>query len=324
VALYHSYNLPWTPVPEEDQRLKRNMIAALVAALIFGLVVPFLPVKKEDKSKVEELPPRLAQLVVQKKQAPKPPPPKIEKKKEEKKKEKKKEEKKEKKKEEKKKEKPKEEKKEPPKKTQAELIAEARKKAKSTGLLALSDELSDLRDTSPKLKSSKNLSKGASQAKTFERKTLTFGTASEGSGGIDTSNLSTGIGSTQLEGRETTAVESSIEQVAKNARVESGSNNKRPGRTYEEVTLVIDSNKGRIFNMYNRMLRKNPSLSGKVVFEITIEPTGDVSNVKIVSSELNSPDLEKRLITLFKTFNFGAKEVEKMVVTFPVDFLPPA
>ncbi len=320
MALYHSYNLPWTPVPEEDERLKRNMIAALVAALILGLVMPFLPVKEVDKTKVEELPPRLAQLVVQKKQEPKPPPPKIEKKKEEKKKEKKKEEKKkEKKKEEKKVEKPKE----PPKKSQAELIAEARKKAKSTGLLALSDELSDLRDATPQLKKSTNLSKGATQAKTFQRKTLTFGTASEGSGGIDTSNLSTGIGSTQLEGRETTAMESSIEQVAKN-RVESGSDNKRPGRTYEEVTLVIDSNKGRIFNMYNRMLRKNPSLSGKIVFEITIEPSGAVADVKIVSSELNSPDLEKRLITLFKTFDFGAKQVETMVVTFPIDFLPPA
>ena len=65
-------------------------------------------------------------------------------------------------------------------------------------------------------------------------------------------------------------------------------------------------------------------MSGKVVFEITIDPSGGVTNVKIVSSELNSPPLEKRLITLFKTFNFGAKEVETMVVTFPVDFLPPA
>lgn len=321
MALYHSYSLPWTPIPEEDQRLKRNMIASLVAALIMGLVIPFLPVQEKDKSRVDELPPRLAELVVQKRQEPKPPPPKVVKKKEKKKVEKKKEKKKEEKKE-KKKEKPKPKPK--PKKTQAELTAEARKKAKSTGLLALSDELSELRDTSPKLKKSTNLTKGATKAKTFQRKTLTFGTASEGSGGIDTSNLSTGIGSTQLEGRETAKVESAIEQVAKNARVESDSKSKRPGRTYEEVTLVIDSNKGRIFTMYNRMLRKDPSLSGKIVFEITIDPSGAVQAVKIVSSELNSPGLEKRLITLFKTFDFGAKDVETMVVTFPIDFLPPA
>ena len=320
MALYHSYVLPWTSIPEEDQRLKRNLLVTLVAALVFGLVVPFLPVKEVDKNKVEELPPRLAQLVVEKQKPKPPPPPKVEKKKE-KKKEKPKEKKKEKKKE-KPKEKPKPKPK--PKKSQAELIAEARKKAQSTGLLALSDELSDLRDATPKLKTSKTLSKGASQAKTFERKTLTFGTATEGSGGVDLSNMSSGIGSTELEGRQTTEVESPVEQVAKNAQIEKDSRSNRPGRTYEEVTLVIDSNKGRIFNMYNRMLRKDPTLSGKIVFEITIDPSGAVTGVKIVSSELNSPSLEKRLMTLFKTFNFGAKNVETMVVTFPIDFLPPA
>lgn len=319
MALYHSYVLPWTAIPEEDARLKRNMLVSLVLAVIFGIVVPFLPVQKIDRNRVEELPPRLAQLVVEK-HKPKPPPPV---KKEVKKKEKKQEKKKEKKKEEKKKEKKKEvKKKEPPKKSEAELLAEARKKAKSTGLLALSDELSDLRDTSPKLKKSATLSKGASQAKTFKRNVLTSGVASSGSGGIDTSNLSTGIGNTNLEGRETTRISSPVDQVGRNSHSSSG--NKRPGRTYEEVTLVIDSNKGRIFNMYNRMLRKDPSLSGKVVFEITIAPSGDVVNVKIVSSELHSPDLEKRLIILFKSFNFGAKKVETMVVTFPIDFLPPA
>ena len=94
-ALYHSYLLPWTAIPEEDARLKRNLQVTLVLAIVFGLVVPFLPVKEVDKSKVEELPPRLAQLVVEKqKPKPPPPPPKIEKKKEKKKEKPKKEEKK--------------------------------------------------------------------------------------------------------------------------------------------------------------------------------------------------------------------------------------
>jgi len=316
VALYHSYVLPWTAIPEEDQRIRRNLIISITIAVIFGAIVPFLHVKQVDRTKVEELPPRLAQLVVEK-HKPKPPPPKKVEKKEEKKEEKKKEEKK---KEEKKKEEKKKE--EKPKKSEAELIAEARKKAQKTGLLALSDELSDLRDASPKLKKSATLSKGVTQAKTFQRQVLTSGVAASGSGGIDTSNLSTGIGSTNLEGRQTTRVESPVDQVARSSS--SSSDSKRPGRTYEEVTLVIDSNKGRIFNMYNRMLRQDPTLSGKIVFEITISPSGDVTNVKIVSSELHSPELEKRLIVLFKSFNFGAKKVETMVVTFPIDFLPPA
>ena len=318
-ALYHSYILPWTAIPEEDARLKRNLQIALVLAIVFGLVVPFLPVKEVDKTKVEELPPRLAQLVVEKKKPkPPPPPPKVEKKKEKKK------EKPKKKKEEKKKEKPKPKPKPKPKeKSQAELIAEARKKAKSTGLLALSDELSDLRDTTPKLNKSKKLSKGAAQAKTVKRSILTSNVASSGSGGIDTSALSTGVGRSSLEGRQTTQVDSPVEQVAQNARVEADKRSNKPSRTYEEVSLVFDKNKGAIYSIYNRALRKDPTLEGKIVIEITIDPTGAVTNVKIVSSELNSPSLEKKLIARIKLFNFGPKEVETLIVTYPIDFLPP-
>jgi TonB family protein len=322
-ALYHSYVLPWTAIPEEDARLKRNLQIVLVLALVFGLVVPFLPVREDDKTKVEELPPRLAQLVVEK-QKPKPPPPPP--KKEEKKKEEKKEKPKEKKKEEKKekpKEKPKEEPPKPKEKTQAELVAEARKKAASTGLLALSDELSDLRDTTPQLNKSKPLAKGAAQAKTVERSILTSGVASAGSGGIDTSRLSTGVGRSSLEGRETTQVESPVEQVAQNARIESDKRSKKASRTYEEVSLVFDKNKGAIYSLYNRELRKDPTLEGKIVFEITIDPTGAVIDVKVVSSELNSPELEKKLLARIKLFNFGPKDVETLIVTYPIDFLPP-
>lgn len=322
MALYHSYILPWTSIPEEDSRLKRNLQITLVLALVFGLVVPFLPVQEVDKTKVEELPPRLAQLVVEK-QKPKPPPPPP--KKEVKKKEEKKEKPKEKKKEEKKK--PKEKPKEKPKpkeKTQAELVAEARKKAASTGLLALSDELSDLRDTTPKLDKSKPLAKGsATQAKTVQRNIITSGVASAGSGGIDTSSLSTGVGRSSLAGRETTQVESPVDQVAQNARIESDKRSKKASRTYEEVSLVFDKNKGAIYSLYNRELRKDPTLEGKIVFEITIDPQGSVVDVKIVSSELNSPELEKKLLTRIKLFNFGPKDVETLIVTYPIDFLPP-
>ncbi|MCI0505874.1 MAG: TonB family protein [Gammaproteobacteria bacterium] len=313
-ALYHSYVLPWTAIPEEDTRLKRNLQIALVLALIFGLVVPFLPVKKIDKTQIEELPPRLAQLVVEK-QKPKPPPPpeKVEKK--EKPKEKKKEE---------KKEKPKEEPKpEPKEKSQAELVAEARKKAASTGLLALSDELSDLRDTTPQLNKSKPLAKGATQAKTVQRSILTSGVASAGSGGIDTSSLSSGVGRSSLAGRQTTQVDSPVEQVAQNARIESDKRSNKASRTYEEVSLVFDKNKGAIYALYNRELRTDPTLQGKIVFEITIDPAGNVTDVKIVSSELNSPELEKKLLARIRLFNFGPKEVETLIVTYPIDFLPP-
>jgi TonB family protein len=279
----------------------------LVVSLLLGLAIPFIPVPKNDLDKVEELPPRLAQLLLEK-QKPKPKPviKKAEKKKEEKKKEKK---------EEKKKEKPKKK-----EKTEAERLAEARKKAASTGLLAFSDELADLRDTSVKLNKTKPLSKGAVAAKTVTRNILTAGPA--GSGGIDTSQLSSGVGRSSLEGRETTQVESPVDMVAKAAPRASSGGSGKPSRTYEEVSLVFDRNKGAIYSLYSRALRKDPTLQGKVVLEITIDPSGRVTNCKIVSSELNNPTLEHKLVARVKLLNFGSKNVDVMVVTYPIDFLP--
>ncbi len=319
---YRQFILPWTRVAEEDRRLKVVVVTVMSIALLLSLAIPFIPVPKEDRDKVKELPPRLAQLVMEKqKPKPKPQPKKVEKKKEEKKEEKK-EKKKEEKKPEKKQEKPKPKKVEPPK-PKVDRVAEARKKAASAGLLAFSDDLADLRDApvAPKLNKGKPLSKGGAAAKKRERKILTSGVSS--SGGINTANLSSGVGSTDLAGRQTTQVESPVDMVAVAAPVAStGKAAKKPSRTYEEVSLVFDRNKGAIYSLYSRALRKDPTLQGKVVLEITIAPSGKVTECKVVSSELNNPALERKLVSRVKMLNFGARDVETLIVTYPIDFLP--
>ena len=74
--------------------------------------------------------------------------------------------------------------------------------------------------------------------------------------------------------------------------------------------------------MYNRALRRDPTLQGKVVLELTIDPSGVVSNCKILSSELNDPDLERKLIQRVKLFKFEAKDVATVTTTKPIDFFP--
>ena len=89
------------------------------------------------------------------------------------------------------------------------------------------------------------------------------------------------------------------------------------------MSLVFDKNKGAIYSLYGRALRKDPSLEGKVVIELTISPTGQVVKIRIVSSELNNPALERKLMARIKLFSFGVKSVEELIVTYPIDFLPP-
>ena len=88
------------------------------------------------------------------------------------------------------------------------------------------------------------------------------------------------------------------------------------------MRLVFERNKGSIYAIYNRALREDPALQGKVVVELRIAPSGEVMDCRIVSTELKTPDLERKLVARIQQFDFGAKQVEQMVVTYPLDFLP--
>lgn len=323
--VFRLFDLPWAPVAEDDRRFRAITLSALVLSLLLGALAYWVPLPREERRQVQVLPPRLAQLVIeQRRTPPPPPPPQVE-------------------------EQPQEEPKpvepvqEEPKPVESaqetppkpepkpeekpapvDAAAEARKKAAKSGLLAFADQLADLRDTSvvDALAGNKALNKAEAAAVITRRDLVTAGAG--GSGGIDTTRLGSGLtGTTALAGRDTTQVESSVKLPPKPA--EDDKTKKVPAtptRTYEEVIRVIDSSKGAIFALYNRALRQNPALQGKVVLEISIAPDGGVTDCKIVSSELGDADLERKLVARIKLLQFGAREVEPMVVTYPIDFLP--
>ncbi|MBC7917338.1 MAG: TonB family protein, partial [Rhodoferax sp.] len=96
----------------------------------------------------------------------------------------------------------------------------------------------------------------------------------------------------------------------------------KASRSIEEIKLVFERNKGAIYAIYNRALREEPSLQGKVVLELKIAPSGQVLECRIVSTELKASELEAKLLARIRQFDFGSKDVDQMVVTWPVDFLP--
>ena len=49
----------------------------------------------------------------------------------------------------------------------------------------------------------------------------------------------------------------------------------------------------------------------------------EVTDIRLVSSELKAAELEGKLLARIRQFDFGAKDVEVMVVSWRVDFLPP-
>jgi hypothetical protein len=94
-------------------------------------------------------------------------------------------------------------------------------------------------------------------------------------------------------------------------------------RSDEEIQVVFDRYKDSLYRIYNRELRKNTFLKGKLVLQLTIEPNGKVSACKVESSELNSEELEKKIIARVKRFNFGEKKGAKpLTILYPINFLP--
>lgn len=293
-AYAHQIESPWTLSDQDERRFIAIARIILIVFTLCSLVVPFVTVPEVERSKAEILPPRLAKLLIEKKKTPPPPPPKVEQ------------------------EKPKDkvkEKKEKPKKT----VEEARKKAAKSGLLALQNELADLREHTAltKLKPTHKLVKDGTKATT--KRSVIATNVTQGSGGINTAKLSRNVISTDLAGRETTQIEAPV-SLGEIATTDSG--NRVAARTIEEIQLIFDKNKGAIYSIYNRALRSNPTLKGKVVLSITIDPSGKVLECKIISNEVDSSEFAEKLVARIKLFNFGAKDVDTMVVTYPIDFLP--
>src|SRR5215471_2154644 len=98
-----------------------------------------------------------------------------------------------------------------------------------------------------------------------------------------------------------------------------------PSRTDEEIQIVFDRYKASFYRLYNRELRNNPALQGKMVLRLTIEPDGSVSMCMLQSTDMNAPDLATQVVNRVRTINFGAKEgVQAVTIVYPIDFLPAA
>lgn len=304
--------LPWARDPFEQKRLKVIAIAAAALFLITSLLLSLIDPPPVDRAEAEKIPPRLARLVLERKEnPPKPPEPVIieeEEKPEE----------------EIPPEQPKPEKKKvvvPEKKPEPtqEQVKKAREKASKSGLLAMRDQLAALRNlNADSLRSAQTqVGKAGTQRKT--ERDLIAKKAKAGSGGVATQAIDHSGGGS-LSGRETTQVDGP-EGVPSLAEAEAESRSNK--RTHEEIKLAFDANSAAIDGIYRRALRKNPLLEGSVVLDLTIAPSGAVTRCTIKSSTLNDPTLESKLVARISLINFGAREnVEPWSGNYQIDFVP--
>jgi hypothetical protein len=312
--------LPWARNLEEDSLFRRSLGGSAVAALLLGLLIPLIDLPIPEKEEVTEVPERFARLIRKEPLRPMPAakpvekrvvqeqPPEVE-----------------------------------PDKTpepepkpdvqvaetnQVEVAPEApRDKVASTGLLAFRESFSNLASGRPsaRLGSEAQVSNAGEQAVGAPQRTMVAMDGPGSSGGINLASLSRDVGGSgdgdQMEGVALSRVASSIGATGGDRPLSAGA---VAGRTDEEIQIVFDRYKAALYRLYNRELRKDPTLRGQMVLKLTIEPDGSVSVCALQASDMNAPLLADQVVALVLGFDFGAKEVPAITILYPIDFLPTA
>lgn len=299
--------LPLGSDPQEDIRF--YTIAAIVSALFLGagIILSLVNIPEPDREEVGKIPERYVQFLMKEQRKPPPAATKPEETKPED-------------------SKPEEPKETPKEKPEEKPQESARDAAKRSGLLALRSQLDDLKDTAAideLINESGTQGDGAGEnGLAGGASNILTSQAGTGSGGIATGSGGETLGGPRLGKREHTQVKAET----KTGQTSGSGQGKRSGsldsRTVEAIQVVFDHNRGRILSVYNRALRKNPGLQGKIVLELTIEASGKVSKVKILSNELDDPAFVKELIKRVKLFKFEPYGKGRRTITKPLEFLP--
>lgn len=292
-SLYRRYELPWEADPQEQRRFRVILLVGVALVIFLGGILPLINLPPLQQSAEEAVPPRLARLM--EKELPKPPPP------------------------------PAPELPKPPEPKVPPKPVDTRKKMEqNTSMRAIKDQLAELRDQlDTTALQTKNLT-GAVNADSKAERSLISSNVGAGSAGISNAASSRGFGNGagSLNGHDTAAVRSGIGDAAGAAKVSRTGKSGKGARGAEEIELVFDRNKGAIYALYNRALREHPELMGKFVLELTITPAGDVTECHVVSSELNNPELEAKIVSRVKLFKFAARDVEIITARKTIEFFP--
>jgi hypothetical protein len=311
--------MPWTRGGDDDRRFRKSLGASLLACFLLGLLLPFIDLPLPEFGETIEVPERLARLVEQR-QPPQPPPVREEVRPQE----------------------PEPVVPEPvvrpetpppeqPAVAQAPQPAPVpeptpRERAETSGILAFREKFSGLADARPsaQLGAQAQISGAGGETSGRPERSMVTTQAPGSSGGINLAALSRGGGGGggPMAGVEVTRATSSIGGGGAD-RPTAGGGTPTAARTDEEIQIVFDRHKAALYRLYNRELRRDPTLRGQMVLRIRIEPDGRVSLCELQRTDMNAPDLSAQVLERVHTFNFGAKDgIPPVTILYPIDFLP--
>ena len=315
----HEQVMPWARGCEEDERYRKSLGTSMLTALVLGILVSSIAIPISERSKDLELPERMAKLVREQM----PPPPAV----------------------------PVEEPQideeipepeladeQPP-----EIVPEAderpqvaavdepdiEEQVKSKGILAFRDSFASNSAYQPstQLGADARVRSAGENAVGRPQRAMVTSNAPGSSGGINLASISrdVGGGGPGMGGVAVSRVASSMGSGGNGFSDRPFAGGAVAGRTDEEIQIVFDRYKAALYRLYNRELRKDPTLRGQIIIKLTIEPDGSVSFCALQSTDMNATTLTEQVVGRVSTFDFGAKEdISAVTIIYPIDFLPAA
>jgi len=313
--------MPWARGCEEDERYRKTLGASVLLSLLLGVLISLIDLPLPDLATLQKVPDRVANLV--REELPPPPPveapvipeessdpepePELA-------------------------EEVEEEIEQFPENTEEPVVADVeqpdtKEQVKTKGILAFSDSFASRANIRPtaQLGSQARVNSAGEQAVGRPERAMVTTSAPGSSGGINLASISrdVGGGGPGIEGVAVSRVASSIGGAEGTGRPLSAG--AFAGRTDEEIQIVFDRYKSALYRLYNRELRKDPTLRGQMVLRLTIEPDGSVSMCEVQSSDMDAPLLSQQVVDRVRNFDFGAKDdIVAMTIIYPIDFLPAA
>jgi hypothetical protein len=309
--------MPWARRSEEDYRFRRSLLTATAITLLVALVVPMIEIPIfEPEPRAVDISNRVARVMMKPKPVPVQPPepqPQLAQ------------------------QKPQQPEKtvpEPakPKEGKGAGKTEGPGEGPAKGLLAFREQLAGIK-VNPQLArlgADAHVTNAGASSGMVQRSMITT-SAPGSSGGINLSDLSRGVngggsggGAGSIQGVQIARATSTIAGGGGGSGMKGGTGNGAiAGRTDEEIQIVFDRHKAELYRLYNRELRRDPSLRGQMILHMTIQPDGSVSMCQLKGSDMNAPQLAAQVVDRVHGFDFGAKEgIGPVTILYPIDFLP--
>ncbi|MBC8181655.1 TonB family protein [candidate division KSB1 bacterium] len=100
----------------------------------------------------------------------------------------------------------------------------------------------------------------------------------------------------------------------------SGSSEAMGQRSDQSIMDVVLSRKGQMQYIFEKYLKRNPNLRGKISIQFTIAANGFVKSAKVIEATIDHPQFQRELLALIKRLKFPPIPSGELTTIFPFNF----